>query len=168
MVIKTINGVRYRLDEKTLTAEVIQKDGYKGDIIIPETVVFNERTYRVTSIGEDAFAYSDLISIVIPDTVTYIDGGAFEESHLTSVVIPDSVTMISSHTFESCENLLSVVIGKGITDIFYEVFAGCCALVSITYNGTMEQWKQIAFAGDDWKEGVPAKVVHCTDGDVEL
>jgi hypothetical protein len=143
-------------------------DGYKGDIIIPETVVHESVSYRVTSIEENAFANSDLKSIVIPDTVTYIDGGAFEESHLTSVVIPDSVTMISSHTFESCENLLSVVIGKGITDIFYEVFAGCCALVSITYNGTMEQWKQIAFAGDDWNEGVPAKVVHCTDGDVEI
>jgi hypothetical protein len=163
-----IDGINYRLDEETLTAEVIHMDGYKGDIIIPETVVHESVSYRVTSIGEDAFAYSDLKSIVIPDTVTYIDGGAFEESHLTSVVIPDSVTMISSHTFESCENLLSLVIGKGITDIFYEVFAGCCALASITYNGTMEQWKQIAFAGDDWNEGVPAKVVHCTDGDVEI
>jgi hypothetical protein len=168
MIGEIINGINYRLDEENLTAEVIKKDGYKGDIIIPETVVFNERTYRVTSIGEDAFAYSDLISIVIPDTVTYIDGGAFEESHLTSVVIPDSVTMISSHTFESCENLLSVVIGKGITDIFYEVFAGCRALASIAYNGTMEQWEQIDFAGDGWNEGVPAKVVHCTDGDVEI
>ena len=163
-----INGINYRLDEENLTAEVIHMVGYKGDIIIPETVVHESVSYRVTSIGEDAFAYSDLKSIVIPDSVTIIDGGAFEESHLTSVVIPDSVTMICSHTFESCENLLSVVIGKGITDIFYEVFAGCCALASITYNGTMEQWKQIAFAGDDWNEGVPAKVVHCTDGDVEI
>ena len=168
MIEKVINDINYRLDEDNLTAEVIHMDGYKGDIIIPEIVVHESVSYRVTSIGEDAFAYSDLKSIVIPDTVTYIDGGAFEESHLTSVVIPDSVTMISSHTFESCENLLSVVIGKGITDIFYEVFAGCRALASIAYNGTMEQWKQIAFAGDDWNEGVPAKVVHCTDGDVEI
>ena len=72
MIGEIINGINYRLDEENLTAEVIKKDGYKGDIIIPETVVFNERTYRVTSIGEDAFAYSDLISIVIPDGVTII------------------------------------------------------------------------------------------------
>ena len=167
MIGEIINGINYSLDEENLTAEVIYKKGYKGEINIPETVVFNSLTYRVTSIGENAFAYSDLISIVIPDTVMYIDGGAFEESHLTSVVIPDSVTMISSHTFESCENLLSVVIGKGVTDIFYEVFAGCRALASITYNGTMEQWEQIDFAEDDWNAEVPATVVHCTDGDVE-
>ena len=163
-----INGINYRLDEENLTAEVIQMDGYKGDIIVPETIVHESVSYRVTSIGEDAFAYSDLKSIVIPDTVTYIDGGAFEASHLTSVVIPDSVTIISSHTFESCENLLSVVIGKGVMEIYYEVFAGCRALASITYNGTMEQWEQIDFAGDDWNAGVPATVVHCTDGDVEI
>ena len=168
MIGEIINGINYRLDEENLTAEVIQMDGYKGDIIVPETIVHESVSYRVTSIGEDAFAYSDLKSIVIPDTVTYIDGGAFEASHLTSVVIPDSVTMISSHTFESCENLLSIVIGKGITDIFYEVFAGCRALASITYNGTMEQWEQIDFADDDWNAEVPAKVVHCTDGDVEI
>ena len=168
MIGEIINGINYRLDEENLTAEVIHMDGYKGDIIIPETVVHESVSYRVTSIEEDAFAYSDLKSIVIPDTVTYIDGGAFEASHLTSVVIPDSVTMISSHTFESCENLLSIVIGKGVTDIFYEVFAGCRALASITYNGTMEQWKQIDFGDDDWNAEVPATVVHCTDGDVEI
>jgi hypothetical protein len=72
MVIKTINGVRYCLDEKTLTAEVIHMDGYKGDIIIPEIVVHESVSYRVTSIEEDAFAYSDLKSIVIPDGVTII------------------------------------------------------------------------------------------------
>ena len=47
-----INGINYRLNGWTKTAEVIKKsEGYKGDVIIPETVVFNERSYRVTSIG---------------------------------------------------------------------------------------------------------------------
>ena len=56
MIEKLINNINYRLDEETLTAEVIEKsEGYEGDIIIPETVVFNEATYRVTSIGDGAF-----------------------------------------------------------------------------------------------------------------
>ena len=42
-----IKGINYRLNEETLTAEVIAEKVYEGDIIIPETVVFNELTYRV-------------------------------------------------------------------------------------------------------------------------
>ena len=168
MIEKIIDGVRYSLDEKTMTAEVIAKEGLESDIIIPETIIHESVSYRVTIIGEDAFAYSNLKSVVIPETVKSIIGGAFAETHLTSVVIPDSVTDIGSYSFEFCENLLSIVIGKGVTQIYNEVFSGCRALASITYNGTMEQWEQIDFAEDDWNAEVLATVVHCTDGDVEI
>ena len=40
MIDKSIKGIKYRLDVENLTAEVIQKKGYEGDIIIPEIVVF--------------------------------------------------------------------------------------------------------------------------------
>ena len=73
-----IDGINYRLDEENLTAEVIKKKGYEGDIIIPETVVLKKVAYRVTSIGESAFdCCFSLTSIVIPDSVTSIGPTAF-------------------------------------------------------------------------------------------
>ena len=71
---KIINGINYRLNDWTKTAEFIKKGGfYEGNIIIPETVVFNELTYRVTSIGKEAFAFCNpLTSITIPDSVKRI------------------------------------------------------------------------------------------------
>lgn len=39
MIEKIINGIKYCLNEETLTAEVIHMDEYKGDIIIPAKVV---------------------------------------------------------------------------------------------------------------------------------
>ena len=73
-----LNGINYRLNEKTLTAEVIKKEGYEGNIIIPETVVLNEVTYRVTSIGERAFFRCDLLNfITIPNSVMSIGKRAF-------------------------------------------------------------------------------------------
>ena len=55
MIDKSIKGIKYRLYEENRTAEVIQKKGYEGDIIIPEIVVFKKVAYRVTSIGGWAF-----------------------------------------------------------------------------------------------------------------
>ena len=75
---EVINGINYRLNEETLTAEVIKKEGYEGNIIIPETVVLNEVTYRVTSIGERAFFRCDLLNfITIPNSVMSIGKRAF-------------------------------------------------------------------------------------------
>ena len=75
---EVINGINYRLNEETLTAEVIKKEGYEGNIIIPETVVLNEVTYRVTGIGERAFFRCDLLNfITIPNSVMSIGKRAF-------------------------------------------------------------------------------------------
>ena len=80
-----IDGVYYRLDRDNLTAEVIEQrkgiyNDYKGDIIIRETVVSNEVSYLVTSIGEKAFSCcKSLKSISIPRSVTSIGEKAFDE-----------------------------------------------------------------------------------------
>ena len=79
MIEEIINNINYRLDNDNLTAEVIEKSGgYEGDIIIPETIVLNEITYRVTSIGERAFFSCDLLNfITIPNSVMSIGKRAF-------------------------------------------------------------------------------------------
>ena len=119
-----INGINYRLNEETKTAEVINKsNGYEGNIIIPETVVLNEVTYRVTSIGERAFFRCDLLNFI---------------------TIPNSVMSIGKRAFSRCKKL----------DF-------------IRFGGTIAQWKQIEL-GIRWKYRSSAKLVLCTDGDLEI
>ena len=147
MIEKIINGIKYCLNEETMTAEVIAKrNGYEGDIIIPETVVFKKVAYRVTSIGECAF------------------DGCFS---LTSIVIPESVTSIGERAFWECSSLTSIVIPDSVTSIGEQAFRDCSSLTSITFNGTKAQWKGIKL-DEDWNDAVPTKVIHCTDGDVEI
>lgn len=51
---------------------------YYGDVIIPDSVKFNNVTYAVTSIGANAFNNcTSLSSLTIPKTVAKIDIGAF-------------------------------------------------------------------------------------------
>lgn len=142
-----INGINYRLNDWTKTAEVIKKVGlYEGNIIIPETVVFNELTYRVTSIGKEAFAFCN---------------------PLTSITIPDSVKRIGWKAFLDCESLEEIIIGNSVKGIGRHAFDGCDSLLSIAYQGTIAQWKKIKL-GYFWKTPIPTAVLHCTDGDVKV
>lgn len=90
---------------------------YTGSVTIPETITFEEKTYRVTSIGDYAF-YSchELTSVIIPDCIKSIGIDAFEYCPLTSVVIPNSVTSIGDGAFDQCW-LGSVTIGSGVKSI---------------------------------------------------
>jgi hypothetical protein len=112
MKVEVIDGIEYRLDEDTLTAEAFKrKEGYEGDIIISEIVEFNGVSYRVTSIGDEAFdGCEKLVSITIPEGVITIGEFAFSDCKaLTSVTIPSSVMSIGKGgTFQGCTSLKTV------------------------------------------------------------
>ncbi len=82
-------------------------NSYSGSVVIPEDVNYNNKTLKVTSIGEFAFnGCSGLTSIMIPDYVTSIGRSAFGGcSGLISITIPSNVTSIGIYAFEGCNSL---------------------------------------------------------------
>ncbi len=90
----------------------------------------------VTAIGSNMFANcSELVSVIIPDSVKDIGARAFLQSGLTSVTIPNSVTNIGEIAFQWCDNLTNVVIGTGLKHLGYQGFNGCYYLKSIEFKG---------------------------------
>jgi hypothetical protein len=93
-----INGIYYNFngDEAEVTYRSTSYNSYTGDVVIPESVVYNANTYSVTSIGDFAFNdCSGLTSVTIGNSVTSIGNYAFDDcSGLTSVTIPNSVTTV--------------------------------------------------------------------------
>ena len=172
MIEKTIQGIKYCLDEENLTAEVIQKKGYEGDIIIPETVVSNRASYFVTSIGKNAFFdCKSLTSITLPDSIKSIGFGAFMSCEsLSKITLPDNIKSIESNAFYRCESLTEITIPNSVKSLGYEVFNNCISLEAITYNGTRDKWKKVKkdTLDDKWISGIPAKFVQCTDGLVKI
>lgn len=131
-------GLYFNLDRGTKTAQVTfnepqRPNAYKGDIVIPPTIIYNGVKYTVTSI--DGYAFLDcynLTSISIPNTVTEINYDAFRGcTSLTSVEIPNSVTFIGSGAFEGCTGLTSITIPSSVTFLGGHAFYGCTGLTSI-------------------------------------
>ena len=139
-------------------------------IVIPDSV---------TSIGDKAFdLFSSLTSVVVGEGNTVYDSrencNAIIETATNTLIrgcqdtiIPDGVTSIGDNAFSRCSSLTSIVIPDGVRSIGKGAFRGCKSLTDITFQGTIAQWKEIAL-DKDWKDNIPAKVVHCTDGDVKI
>ena len=115
-----INGINYKLDDTTLTAEVkANSPEYTGNIIIPATVTDNGKTFTVTSIGQEAFFNcSNLLSVSLPNTLTSIGRLAFYGCrNLLSISLPNTVTSIGQQAFSYCDAMKSFTIPKSVTTI---------------------------------------------------
>ncbi len=106
---------------------------YPSDIVIPDTIIYKNVKYPVTSIGPRAFQYDENIkSVTIPSTVREIEEGSFYNcTGLERIIIPSSVRSIGESAFTGCSNLRSISIPASVRQIGYAAFAGT-GLESIT------------------------------------
>ena len=116
-----VNGIYYSFSGTEATV-ISSSSKYSGNVVIPESVTYNGKTYSVTSIGGYAFyGCWGLTSITIPNSVTSIWDDAFRDcSGLTSVTIPNSVTSIGDRAFYGCSGLTSVTIPNSVTNRFQD------------------------------------------------
>ncbi|MDE6378746.1 MAG: leucine-rich repeat domain-containing protein, partial [Duncaniella sp.] len=77
-----IDGIYYNIKNSNEVAVTYYSDSkaYTGEVIIPETVVYSDNEYSVTSIDKGAFQYCrDLTQVIIPNSVTTIGNSAFSQ-----------------------------------------------------------------------------------------
>ena len=145
-----IDGLWYEVVAKAKEAKVIQWKNYamyNGNIVIPETVVYEGVTCSVTSIGVGAFSGCfGLTSVTIPNSVTSIEKYAISGcSGLTSVTIPNSVKNIGEHAFDNSYGLTSITIPNSVKNIGEHAFYGCSGLKKVIVKD-IAAWCGISFS----------------------
>ena len=92
---------------------IMGKNNYAGDVVIPESVVYEGNTYPVTGIASSAFS---------------------ECPALTSVTVPNGVTSIGNSAFYGCVRLTSITLGSSVESVETFAFSGCNNLKSLTFH----------------------------------
>ena len=142
------------------------------DIRIPDSVV---------DIRDKAFMLcTGLTNLTIGNGVKSIEYAAFAGCvELANVTIPNGVVNIGDCAFSGCDKLANIVISEslnhigsyafgGIACVDEWAFDGCRNLISISFTGTIADWKNIT-KGSNWNYAVPTDcVIHCTDGDITI
>jgi len=91
----------------------------------------------VTKIGKYAFSStSHLYEIDIPSSVRTIDRLAFDNSGIDSITLHDGLETISDSAFSGCYHLESITIPSTVTFIGDDAFVGCYMLTQINFNAT--------------------------------
>lgn len=105
--------------------------GQRKDVVIPSSI----EDIPVVELDVRAFSGTDIVSVVIPNSVT----------------IPDKVHTIGAHNggmppFSDCVHLKSVTIGNGTEMIGWGAFGGCTSLTTVSIGSGIKAILGGAFA----------------------
>jgi hypothetical protein len=134
--------------------------GYKHknaecEIAIPSHYKDGGTTYDVDAIGDDAFNFSNITKIDIPDNVTAIGRRAFWGcTKLKEVKLPTGLRDIGESVFKGCTALSSIDIPEGIVEIQWWSFEGCTSLTEVTIPNSVTE-----IGGEAFKDCVALKSV---------
>lgn len=116
---------------------------YSGDkinITVPDKI----DSVTVTGIGANVFNKSSVISVVLPDTASYIGVSAFANSCLTSITAK-GVNEIDNGAFEGCKALLNADMPE-VKSIGNRAFKNCTSLSTVNFRSTLQTAGRNAFA----------------------
>ena len=143
-----VDGIYYNrlsTDELGVTSGTSK---YTGDIVIPETVTYKDKVFKVTQITANAFKSCIITSVSIPQSVTTIGSSAFSGcSSLFSIVIPEGVNELGSSAFSGCTKATSVSLPNSITSIGSSAFENCSSITSITIHEGVMLLQDATFKG---------------------
>ena len=145
-----VDGLCYELDEAAGTAAVTYRNdkyaSYSGDVVIPETITVDGKSYQVTAIGSKAFNECHYLgNVTIAKTVKDIGWSAF------NAVTADKITFAEGSQLKSIGgfafyvlNIKEIILPEGLETIGESAFANS-DIESVTIPSTVAAWESRCF-----------------------
>lgn len=134
------DGVRYVLSLESHCAQISRQNGnLEGEVKIPDSVIYDDSAYPVTSIIQptDMTAYTG-------GSVKCV-GGAFQGCKITSIELPSTLNIISAGAFQDCHLLENVILPSNLEIIEVAAFAGCQSLKGLELPQSLRELGSSSF-----------------------
>jgi len=131
-----VDGLCYNILSETnqtveLTWETVGKN-YEGEIIVPNKVSYQSKTYDVIGIGKCAFV--KVTGLNDKGECNNWDRGY--NNTLTKVVLSSEISYIGDYSFDGCGSLIEVVFPSKLTSIGNQSFYACSKITDIDLSST--------------------------------
>ena len=132
----SVGELEFSLNKNGNAYAVKSRNTYNScDVVIP----CSYSGLPVTSVGKWSFKGSDIKSVEIPESVTFIGDKAFIDCcQLESVSFADGIKYINMGSFCNCTALKSLFFPDSLKQISFWAFKGCTALTEVSVPDTAE------------------------------
>jgi len=140
------------------TYRLVSGIGMSGAVDIPST--YNSKP--VTEIGDRAFERTNITSVTIPSSVTYIGIDTFSEcNNLTTVTFVEGsqLQIIADWAFSNSPNIKSITIPSSVTFVYLGAFQDWTSSQTINVQFASQAAADNAW-GSDWRLGCNATIVY--------
>ncbi len=142
-----INGVTYIVKTDD-TVGIKKVDSKLTEVPLSEKVTNDGVTYTVVSVEDNAFVWSEALTLTIPSTVKSLGYYSFVSSKITSISLPEGLEFIDDYAFYGCKSLTKLEIPETVTQIGQSkgsVFATCYNLQEVKLPSKIESICKSAF-----------------------
>lgn len=134
---------------------------YTAEVIVPETVRYQNKDLKVVAVTDSAFyGATNITSISLPKTIDKLPAYLCTDcSGMSKFSFAGNVTEIGKSAFSGCKLLASLAMPEGLTAIATRAFDNTKALKSVTFPSTLKSIAENAFYGSGLTEiAVPENV----------
>lgn len=122
-------------------ATVIQDDSYKelAEVIIPATANLGGKSYKVTTVGNNAFSKCyNLTSVTLSDGLVSIGNSSFQFTNIKEIDFPKTLKSIGKDAFDDCRQITAVTLPDNLEYVGRYAFSNMDNLEKVVLPSTIQ------------------------------